>query len=133
MTSQIGSITVTRGIRIEASPRYLPDHSKPDEANFVFAYTIRIKNESPETVRVLWRHWNITDANGQTKEVQGRGVVGEQPVLTPGDAFEYQSFCPLTTPTGAMEGHLTLERADKSMFEAYIDRFELNSEPADND
>ena len=118
------SEALTDGVRVEVEARYSSDHSEPGERWF-FLYTIRITNEGGETCQLLSRHWLITDATGQVKEVQGPGVVGEQPVLEPGQAFEYTSGCPLETPFGSMEGRYQMVTGDGDTFEAVIARFEL--------
>ncbi|MFO1187407.1 MAG: Co2+/Mg2+ efflux protein ApaG [Alphaproteobacteria bacterium] len=117
----------TRAITVEVQPMYLEDQSSPDEEHFVWAYRIQILNEGPETVQLLRRHWKITDANGQVIEVEGEGVVGEQPVLEPGSAFEYTSGTPLTTPYGIMAGEYQMETAAGVPFEVEIPAFSLSS------
>lgn len=98
------SKAVTRGVRVEVESVYLPERSRPDDGEWFFAYTVRITNDGDETVQLVSRHWIITDADGDEQEVRGPGVVGEQPVLAPGESFEYTSGCPLATPVGAMRG-----------------------------
>ncbi len=99
---------LSHGVRVTVRPRYLPDHSDPDLSHYVFAYHVRIANESPRTVMLLHRHWIIIDTDGHSEEVKGAGVVGEQPVLEPGEAFEYTSFCPMPSAFGTMEGSVHL-------------------------
>lgn len=94
----------TRGIVVRVEPSYLEQESSPDEGRFVFAYRVVIENEGPVAVQLLSRRWQITDGNGMRREVTGRGVVGEQPSIAPGDRYEYTSGCPLATPTGIMVG-----------------------------
>ena len=94
----------TRSIKVTVRPFYLDQHSSPDEHRYVWAYHVRIENEGDQTVQLRNRHWRITDAFGRLQEVRGPGVVGEQPVLQPGQSFEYTSSCPLTTPSGMMIG-----------------------------
>jgi ApaG protein len=108
-----GSDTTTHGVRVTVSPSFSADRSDPDHRVFVFLYRIRIVNESDCTVTLLSRRWVIVDADGERQEVQGDGVVGRQPTITPGAAFEYSSTCPLKTPWGTMEGEYTLRRAAK--------------------
>ena len=96
------SEAVTRGIRVSVEAVYSPPHSRPSQQQWFFVYTIRIANEGDEAVQLVSRHWIITDAVGSVEHVRGLGVVGEQPVLEPGEAFEYSSGCPLTTPSGDM-------------------------------
>ena len=92
----------TRGIRVSVEPYYLDDQSQPEEGRYVWAYRVRIENKGAETVQLVRRTWHITDARGRTQHVHGAGVVGEQPTLEPGEAFEYTSGTPLETPSGFM-------------------------------
>lgn len=98
------SEAVTNSVRVEVESQYAPEHSQPFQNQWFFYYTVRITNESNETVQLLSRHWIITDANGHMEEVSGPGVVGEQPMLAPGESFQYTSGCPLKTSTGVMHG-----------------------------
>ncbi|MBB5517482.1 Co2+/Mg2+ efflux protein ApaG [Amphiplicatus metriothermophilus] len=118
---------VTRGIRVSVDPCYLESQSDPEEGLYVWAYTIRIANDSDEIVRLRTRRWLITDALGLTEEVAGEGVVGEQPVLRPGEAFEYTSGAPLRTPSGMMVGRYGMETAAGERFEVDIPAFSLDS------
>src|SRR4051812_45065063 len=95
---------VTRQIEVTASPRFLPDRSSPENGYFFWAYTITLTNRGRETVQLKTRHWRITDAHGKLQEVRGAGVVGETPVLKPGENYEYTSGVPLPTPSGFMTG-----------------------------
>ena len=106
-------------------PRFVPEHSSPDEDKFLFAYTVTIRNTGEVTAQLISRHWIITDANNKTEEVQGLGVVGEQPVLQPGEAFEYTSGCPIATPVGSMRGSYQCVAEDGTKFEAPIAEFLL--------
>ncbi len=117
---------VTRNIRVVVEPQYLEDQSKPDEGKFVWAYTIEIANEGGETVQLRDRYWKITDATGHTEEVRGPGVVGEQPILNPGDKFQYTSGCPLRTPSGIMAGHYTMVNDEGTAFQVDIPAFSLD-------
>ncbi|MGH7858078.1 MAG: Co2+/Mg2+ efflux protein ApaG [Candidatus Binatia bacterium] len=127
------SDTITRGIRIEVRSEYDALRSSPRDHHFFFAYHVRISNEGEETAQLLSRLWIITDAEGDVERVEGPGVVGETPLLAPGDAFEYTSFCPLTTPVGTMEGHYVMEvAATGERFEAEIGRFTLAAPGAVN-
>ncbi len=108
-----GSDTTTHGIRVSVVPSFSADRSDPDHRVFVFVYRIRIVNESDAPVTLLSRRWIIVDASGERQEVQGDGVVGRQPTIAPGAAFEYSSTCPLKTSWGTMEGEYTLRRAAK--------------------
>jgi ApaG protein len=98
------SEAVTRGLRVSVRARYSPEHSDERRPLWVFVYTITLENRGTETVQLLNRHWQITDGQGEVEHVRGPGVVGKQPVLEPGERFEYSSGCPLSTPFGFMEG-----------------------------
>lgn len=117
----------TEGLRVTAKPRYIADQSRPAMAHYVFAYRIRLENVGTEACRLLSRRWLIHDAVGEDTEVEGDGVVGEQPHLEPGAVYEYQSFCVLKGGRGWMEGTYRFERPDGSEFDAVIPRFELNA------
>jgi ApaG protein len=119
------SDTTTNGIRVQVRSEFLPERSKPREKHFFFAYHITIGNVGSETAQLMSRHWIITDADGRTEEVQGPGVVGRQPVLAPGEEFEYTSFCPLPTNVGTMHGSYTMVTAAGQSFEARIAPFTL--------
>lgn len=119
------SDTVTSGIRVQVRSAYLAEKSAPEAGRYFFAYRVRITNEGQQTAQLVSRKWIITDANGQVEEVEGPGVVGEQPVLGPGESFEYTSFCPLTTPIGSMHGHYHMLRPTGERFEAAIAPFHL--------
>jgi ApaG protein len=122
------SEATTRGVRVNVRASYIPERSDPPVGRWFFAYRIKIANGSNETVQLLSRHWIITDANGTEEEVKGPGVVGEQPVLAPGEAFEYTSFCPLGTPFGTMHGTYQMLTQNGTQFDATIAPFSL-SEP----
>lgn len=120
----------TEGIRITVRPRYVPEQSRPPQRHFVFAYYVRIENVGQGTAQLVSRRWFIHDSVGRDTEVEGEGVVGEQPVLAPGRVHEYQSFCVLQSGSGHMEGSYRFVRADGSAFEAQIPRFILDAEQA---
>lgn len=122
------SQAVTQGVRVRVKSQYDPTRSRPNQQQWFFLYTIQISNEGSETVQLLSRHWVITDANGKEEEVRGPGVVGEQPVLAPGQSFEYTSGCPLTTPFGTMHGSYQMVTTSGERFDAQIAAFTL-SEP----
>ena len=120
------SEAVTNNVRVEVESQYAPEHSQPFENHWFFYYTVRITNEGEETVQLLSRHWVITDAAGQTEEVRGPGVVGEQPVLAPGESFQYTSGCPLKTSAGVMRGTYQMVTADDGHFDVEIAPFALH-------
>ena len=111
---------------VDVRPQFVPEHSAPDEDKFLFAYTVTIRNTGEVTAQLISRHWIITDAHNKVEEVQGLGVVGEQPVLKPGEAFEYTSGCPLPTPVGSMRGSYHCVADDGTTFEATIPEFVLS-------
>ncbi|WP_028007413.1 Co2+/Mg2+ efflux protein ApaG [Solimonas flava] len=120
------SDTVTRGIRIIVQPRFVAEQSDPDRSQYLFAYHITIRNEGEQTVQLLSRHWVITDGEGHVEDVRGPGVVGYQPVLAPGEEFQYTSGCPLTTPVGTMHGEFNMVLPDtRESFDARISPFRL--------
>ena len=121
---------VTRDIQVTVLPQFVPERSEPDEGRFFWVYTIEITNLGREPVQLTARHWRITDGNGLLEEVRGPGVVGEQPVIQPGEAFRYTSGCPLTTPSGIMEGTYRMVDSAGVGFDAEIPAFSLDSPSA---
>jgi ApaG protein len=121
------SDTVTQGVRVGATAYFLPEESDPDDRKFLFGYTIVIRNDGDQPVQLVSRYWRIIDSNGREEEVRGPGVVGQTPRLEPGQSFKYQSFCPLKTSWGTMEGEYDMRRGDGSTFKAKIGRFYLTS------
>jgi len=121
------SESVTNHIRVEVMCRYIPEQSRPQEDVWAFQYTVRITNQGQETVQLISRHWIITDALEHVEEVQGPGVVGEQPVLAPGDSFQYSSWCPLKTPVGMMHGAYQMIAGSGEQFDAEIAPFALKA------
>lgn len=119
------SEAVTRGIRIRVRAQFVPEHSAPDEERYFFAYHVTIANEGKVATQLLSRHWIITDGAGQVREVKGAGVVGQQPTLRPGEAFEYTSACPLPTPVGSMYGTYEMLADSGDRFNARIAPFTL--------
>src|SRR5689334_16176272 len=117
----------TRAIKVVVKPIFLEDQSSPADNHYVWAYHVRIENQGGDTVQLRRRHWQITDALGRMQEVRGAGVVGEQPVLQPGEAFEYTSGTPLPTPSGIMVGSYEMETRDGATFEVAIPAFSLDS------
>jgi len=118
---------VTRDIRVSVKPIYLDDQSAPTDNHFVWAYQVKIENLGRETVQLRSRHWQIRDARGELYEVRGPGVIGEQPILEPGDTFEYTSGTPLPTPSGIMSGEYQMENEKGEMFDITIPPFSLDS------
>ncbi len=117
----------TNGIRVAVRPAYLDDQSDPEEDNYLWSYTVTIENMSTDTVQLMSRYWHITDGQGRIKEFRGPGVVGAQPVLEPGQSFEYTSGCPLPTASGCMVGRYEMRKSDGEAFEAEIPAFLLES------
>jgi ApaG protein len=118
---------ITRNIQVTVEPRYLEHESRPIEGRYFWAYTIEIVNMGPETVQLQSRYWQITDEAGRREEVTGAGVVGEQPVLEPGQRFEYTSGCPLSTPSGLMVGTYQMVSETGELFSVKIPAFSLDS------
>ena len=119
------SSAVTQGIRVDVRSEFRPDRSQPAARRYLFTYTVRIANEGQRPAQLVWRHWIITDAQGEQEEVRGEGVVGQKPKLASGEAFEYTSFCVLKTPFGSMRGTYRMVRDDGGEFEAQIAPFTL--------
>jgi ApaG protein len=118
----------TDGVLVRVEPQFLPQESDPDENRYVWAYTIEIVNCSTETIRLVSRYWRIMDENGLTQEVRGPGVVGEQPVLEPGESFRYTSAAPLAAPSGVMVGAYSMLRvANGEPFDIAVPAFPLDS------
>ena len=115
----------TRGVTVRVSVSYLPEQSEPARGRWFWAYHIRLENEGTQAVQLLTRHWVITDGRGARHSVEGEGVVGEQPLIEPGGSFDYVSGCPLSTPTGAMQGSYRMIAADGETFDAAIPHFAL--------
>lgn len=121
----------TRSITVTVQPIFLHDQSDPDESRFVWAYKVKIANGGQEVVQLLRRHWRITDGIGRLQEVSGMGVVGEQPVLRPGEVFEYTSSCPLSTSSGLMAGTYQMVNQSGEHFDIAIPMFSLDSPDRD--
>lgn len=117
----------TRDLQVEVIAKYSSDHSRPQQGLWVFEYTIRISNRGPQKVQLISRHWIITDAADQVKDVRGDGVVGKQPTLEPGEAFQYSSWSRLETPTGWMKGTYLMRGADGEDFDIEIAPFALKA------
>jgi ApaG protein len=118
---------ITRDIRVAVEPSFLEDQSEPGAGRFVWAYRVTIENLGRETVQLISRYWRITDSRGQTREVRGPGVVGEQPTIGPGESFQYSSGTPLDTPSGFMTGSYSMRSAAGENFEIVIPLFVLDS------
>ena len=116
----------TRSIQVTVIPIYLDDQSDPAENRYVWAYRVSLENKGSETVQLLTRYWNITDANGKVLEVRGDGVVGEQPILRPTEIFEYTSGTPLSTPSGIMVGSYRMQTSEGESFDVEIPAFSLD-------
>ena len=117
---------ITQGIKISVEPYYVPDESMPVQQRYVYAYRIVIENQSRQVVQLLRRHWVILESNGARREVEGEGVIGEQPTLEPGQVYQYSSWCPMTTDMGKMSGTYLMERKeDGQQFEVKIPAFRL--------
>ena len=126
--NEFTSEAVTRGVRVHVVCRYSREQSRPEQNRWFFIYTVTISNEGGQTVQLLTRHWIIENADGKVEEVKGDGVVGEQPILATGEAFEYSSGCHLSTPFGSMRGTYQMLVDDGATFDATIAPFTL-SEP----
>ncbi len=117
----------TDHIKVTVLPRYLDQQSDPDEERYIWSYTIQVENHGKETVRLLNRYWHITDSLGRSQEVRGSGVIGEQPVLKPGEAFQYTSGVPLNTPSGIMVGEYEMVADNGDKIRVAVPAFSLDS------
>lgn len=118
---------VTHEVQVTVLPQFVPERSDADTERYFWAYTVEITNRRSTTVQLISRHWKITDGRGRLEEVRGAGVVGEQPILNPGDTFRYTSGCPLTTPSGIMGGTYQMLDEDGGAFDVVIPTFSLDS------
>lgn len=116
---------VTEGVIVRVAVNFLPEQSRVDAGKWFWVYHIRIENDGDQPIQLLTRHWRITDGRGLVNFVDGDGVVGEQPLLRPGQSHDYVSGCPLGTPQGSMQGHYTMQRADGTLLEVAIPFFPL--------
>ena len=123
--SRLASETTTRGIRVHVRSEFVPERSSARDSSYLFQYHVRISNVGSETAQLISREWIITNAEGEVERVKGPGVVGEQPVLHPGESFEYTSYCPLKTAVGSMQGSYQMVTADGERFDAAISPFTL--------
>jgi ApaG protein len=119
-----GVSQTTGAVTVRIAPRFLSEHSDPASGRWVWSYHVRIENHGAEPVQLLRRHWTITDGEGRVSEIDGEGVVGEQPLIAPGGSFDYVSGCPLPTPRGAMSGHYLMESQGRC-FDVQIPSFTL--------
>lgn len=117
----------TRGIRVSVRPSFSLPHSDPEVGRFVFTYRVKVENRSEEVAQLLFRHWRIHDSQGEDSEVDGEGVLGEQPTLAPGTSHVYESFCVLRSPMGFMEGYYTFVRPTGEEFRVTVPRFDLQA------
>jgi ApaG protein len=118
---------ISHSIEVSVLPEFVPDRSDADAGHYFWAYTVEITNQGESTIQIMGRHWQITDAHGRFEEVKGAGVVGEQPVLKPGETFRYTSGCPLTTSSGIMGGNYRAVDEKGTSFEVSIPTFSLDS------
>jgi len=125
-TSPIVYTLVTRDIQVSVEPRFVVEESTPEKGRYFWAYTVEIANFGAQAVQLRSRYWHITDGLGRVEEVSGAGVVGEEPILAPGESFEYTSGCPLQTPSGIMQGAYHMESEDGEFFSVEIPAFSLD-------
>ncbi|MAN97157.1 MAG: Co2+/Mg2+ efflux protein ApaG [Gemmatimonadetes bacterium] len=117
----------TEGIRVVVRPSFSLSHSEPADGKFVFTYLVQMENQSAEAAQLLFRHWHIHDSEGEDSELEGEGVLGEQPSLAPGKSHVYESFCVLQSPVGFMEGYYTFVRPNGEKFRVNVPRFDLRA------
>ena len=117
----------TEGIRVVVRPSFSLPHSEPADGKFVFTYLVQMENQSVEAAQLLFRHWHIHDSEGEDSELEGEGVLGEQPSLAPGKSHVYESFCVLQSPVGFMEGYYTFVRPNGERFRVNVPRFDLRA------
>ncbi|MBC8311800.1 MAG: Co2+/Mg2+ efflux protein ApaG [Candidatus Marinimicrobia bacterium] len=118
---------ITAGIKVQVVSKYIPEHTNPDIPRYFFAYWVTITNESGANIKLLDRHWEITDATGRLEVIDGEGVIGKQPIINAGASFSYNSFCPLETEFGMMTGHYQVKREDGHFVKIDIPKFQLIS------
>ena len=118
---------ITSGVKVQVVSKYIPEHTNPNIPRYFFAYWVTITNESDYTIKLLDRHWEITDANGKLEVVDGEGVIGKQPIIKSDASFQYNSFCPLETEFGMMMGHYQVKREDGHFLKVNIPKFHLIS------
>jgi len=125
MKALFPNVAETNGVVVRVSVSFLPEQSEPERGRWFWAYHIRIENASDRSVQLLTRHWIITDGRGARHSVEGEGVIGEQPMIAPGESFDYVSGCPLATPTGSMVGSYHMLGEEGAGFDVAIPRFSL--------
>ena len=118
---------ITSDIKVQVVSKFIPEHTNPDIPRYFFAYWVTITNDSKTTIKLLDRHWEITDATGKLEVVDGEGVIGKQPIIRPGTSFSYNSFCPLETEFGMMTGHYQVKQEDGHFMKINIPKFQLIS------
>jgi len=118
---------ITSGIKVQVVSKFIPEHTNPDIPRYFFAYWVTITNDSETAIKLLDRHWEITDAIGKLEVVTGEGVIGKQPIIKPGESFSYNSFCPIETEFGMMSGHYKVKREDGHFMKIEIPKFQLIS------
>ena len=118
--------SITSDISVSVLPVYIDERSNPEEGKYFWAYRVVVENRSPQVIQILSRYWHITNGIGKIEEVTGAGVVGEQPILKPGDSYEYTSGCPLDTPSGIMVGHYVMQKHDGETIKISIPAFSLD-------
>lgn len=121
-------VTSTRGVKIMVWPELDRENSEPESSVFLYEYFIKIVNESTQTLQLVSRHWKIVDGMNRVEDVKGQGVIGMQPVLSPGESFTYSSYCPLRTPSGSMSGTFQMKDKNQSVFDAEIGEFYLRDQ-----
>jgi ApaG protein len=119
--------SITSGIKVQVVSKFIPEHTNPDIPRYFFAYWVTITNDSETAIKLLDRHWEITDAIGKLEVVTGEGVIGKQPIIKPGESFSYNSFCPIETEFGMMSGHYKVKREDGHFMKIEIPKFQLIS------
>jgi len=118
---------ITSGIKVQVVSKFIPEHTNPDIPRYFFAYWVTITNDSESTIKLLDRHWEITDANGRLEVIDGEGVIGKQPIIKSGTSFSYNSFCPIETEFGVMAGYYQVKREDGHFMKIEIPKFKLIS------
>jgi ApaG protein len=121
------SEAITSGIKVQVASKYIPEHTNPDIPQYFFAYWVTITNETETAIKLMDRHWEITNAMGKLEVIDGEGVIGKQPIIKPGESFSYNSFCPIETEFGMMTGYYQVKREDGHFMKIEIPQFQLIS------